>query len=217
MPRFGSTSSTSGSAELTPGSGDAGAAAAELRPVLVGRLGRAHGLRGAISVDVRTDSPDERFEPGSVLVRGTAGAADGPELVVADAWWHSGRLLVVFDGYADRTAVEGLRGSFVYALVDPAEVPAEEGEYYDHQLVGLAAQTEAGEPLGVVSEVLHLPGQDLLAIAAPGAPEVLVPFVAELVPVVDVAGGRVVIVPPPGLFDPNDEVAEAQGPDGAGA
>lgn len=174
-----------------------------------------HGLRGAISVDVRTDSPEERFAPGSELVRGTAESANGPLLVVADAWWHSGRLLVEFEGCADRTAAEALRGSFLYALVDPAEEPAAEGEFYDHQLIGLAAQTAEGEPLGVVAEVLHLPGQDLLAVAAPGAPEVLVPFVTELVPVVDVLRGRVVIVPPPGLFDPDEALAAAEDPDEA--
>jgi 16S rRNA processing protein RimM len=120
---------------------------------------------------------------------------------VSSVRWHSGRLLVSFAGCADRTSAEDLRGTLL--VMDSAEVaPAEDpNEFHDYELIGLDVATVAGEPVGVVADVLHQ-GQDLLVIRPdrPGA-EVLVPFVAALVPEVDVKAGRLVIDPPPGLLD----------------
>jgi len=167
--------------------------------LVVGRIGRPHGLRGELTVQVRTDEPDSRFAAGSVLA--TEPAARGP-LTVSSARWHSGRLLVSFAGYADRTSAEDLRGTLL--VMDSSEVtPAvDPDEFNDYELIGLDVATVAGEPVGVVADVLHQ-GQDLLVIRPdrPGAAEVLVPFVAALVPEVDVKAGRVVIDPPPGLLD----------------
>jgi 16S rRNA processing protein RimM len=131
----------------------------------------------------------------------------GP-LTVASSRWHSGRLLVRFAGYADRDSAEDLRGTLL--VMDSAEVapPADPDEFHDYQLIGLSVRTIAGEPVGVVTDVLHQ-GQDLLVIkpsdrpAAPGPEpgQILVPFVAALVPEVDVKAGQLVIDPPPGLLD----------------
>jgi 16S rRNA processing protein RimM len=166
--------------------------------VVVGRIGRPHGLRGEVSVEVRTDDPDRRFAPGHTLQ--TDPAVAGP-LTVASGRVHSGRLLLSFDGVADRTSAEGLRGVLLLAEIDPQEQPDDPEEYFDHQLVGLLVSTVAGEPLGEVAEMLHLPGQDLLAVRRPDGREVLVPFVGQIVPTVDLDGGRVVVDPPPGLLD----------------
>lgn len=167
--------------------------------LVVGRIGRPHGIRGELTVQVHTDEPDSRFAAGSVLA--TEPAARGP-LTVSSSRWHSGRLLVSFDGYADRTSAEDLRGTLL--VMDSAEVsPAEDpDEFHDYQLIGLDVATVAGEPVGVVADVLHQ-GQDLLVIrpGRPGAEDVLVPFVAALVPEVDVKARRLVIDPPPGLLD----------------
>ena len=167
--------------------------------LVVGRIGRPHGLRGELTVQVHTDEPDSRFAAGSVLA--TEPAARGP-LTVSSARWHSGRLLVSFAGCADRTSAEDLRGTLL--VMDSAEVaPAEDpNEFHDYELIGLDVATVAGEQVGVVADVLHQ-GQDLLVIRPdrPGAEEVLVPFVAALVPEVDVKAGRLVIDPPPGLLD----------------
>jgi 16S rRNA processing protein RimM len=167
--------------------------------LVVGRVGRPHGLRGELTVQLHTDEPDSRFAAGSVLV--TEPAARGP-LTVSSSRWHSGRLLVTFAGYDDRTSAEDLRGTLL--VVDSADVgPADDpDEFHDHELVGLGVVTVAGEPVGVVADVLHQ-GQDLLVIrpGRPGAEDVLVPFVAPLVPEVDVKAGRLVIDPPPGLLD----------------
>jgi 16S rRNA processing protein RimM len=168
---------------------------------VVGRIIRPHGLRGELSVEVRTDDPGRRFANGSVLDTDPAGA--GP-LTVTASRWHSGRLLVSFAEVADRTDAELLRG--VLLTVDAADVPLSQDpdEFHDHQLAGLTVVTVSGELVGTVSDVLHA-GQDLLSITpAAGTSrreEVLVPFVAAIVTEVDVAAGKVIIDPPPGLLD----------------
>lgn len=166
--------------------------------LVIGRVGRAHGLDGQVTVDVRTDQPQARFAAGSVVQ--TEPASAGP-LTVRASRWHSGRLLVAFVGTEDRAAAEALRGTVL--LVDGAELtsPTDPEEFLDHQLVGLPATTVAGQPLGVVEDVAHLPGNDLLVLRRPDGRELLVPFVTDIVPVVDIAAGRLIVAPPPGLLD----------------
>ncbi len=170
--------------------------------LVVGRIGRPHGIRGEVTVDVRTDDPDDRFAPGTALATDPADA--GP-LVVDQARWHSGRLLLRFAGVADRDSAEALRG--IYLVVDSASLPApsDPDEFHDHQLVGLSVVTVDGSAVGTVKEIQHS-AQDLLIVSRPGASDALVPFVRALVPEVDVPGGRLVIDPPPGLLD--DALAE---------
>jgi 16S rRNA processing protein RimM len=173
--------------------------------LVVGRVGRPHGLRGEVTVEVRTDDPDQRFVAGSVLA--TVPAERGP-LTVAGSRWQSGTLLVRFAGYEDRNAAEELRDTLL--AIDSDELPPLEdpADFYDHDLIGLQVVTAAGEPVGAVSDVMHH-GQDLLVIRGTGprsSAEILVPFVAEIVPEVDVAAGRLVIDPPPGLLDPDAAV-----------
>ena len=162
--------------------------------VLVGQVGRAHGIRGDVSVNVRTDEPERRFADGAVLQ-----TARGPVTVAATRWHHA-RLLVRFEGVADRSAAEQLRGLELRVDVAADERPEDPEEYYDHQLVGLRAETSDGRRLGDVTEVLHLPMQDVLVLRHAGADR-LVPFVTEFVPVVDLDEGRVVVEAVPGLLD----------------
>lgn len=166
--------------------------------VIVGRIGRPHGIRGEVTVEVRTDDPEGRLAPGSSLR--TDPPTVGP-LTIVRGHVHGGRLLLHFEGYDDRSAAERLRGVLLVADVDPAERPDDPDEFYDHQLVGLAVRTVDGEPVGVLHEMLHLPGQDVLAVRRPDGSEALVPFVSELVPVVDLDAGEIVVDPPPGLLD----------------
>jgi 16S rRNA processing protein RimM len=168
--------------------------------VVVGRIGRPHGLRGEVSVEVRTDDPERRLAPGLTLQ--TDPAVAGPVTILTGRV-HSGRLLLTFEGVADRTGAEGLRGVLLLAEIDPDERPEDPEEFFDHQLVGLLVSTVAGEPVGEVSEMLHLPGQDVLVLRRPDGREALVPFVTEIVPGVDLESGRLVIDPPPGLLDEN--------------
>jgi 16S rRNA processing protein RimM len=166
--------------------------------VTVGRVGRAHGIRGEVSVEVRTDSPELRFADGARLTTEPAGA--GP-LVVGHTRWHSGRLLVRFDGVSDRAVAEGLRGVRLLADVGEGERLDDPDEFFDHQLVGLRAVTTTGDAVGDITDVLHPPGQDLLVVRRPDNREALVPFVADIVPEVDIAAGRVVLDPPVGLLE----------------
>jgi 16S rRNA processing protein RimM len=174
---------------------------AEPAPLLVGVVVRPHGLRGELVVDVRTDSPQERFAPGAVLTRANADGVAVGVLTVESSRPHSGRLLVRFAEAADRDAVESLRGSRL--LIDAAALPptGDPDEFHVHQLEGLAAELDDGTAVGTVREIAHGPGGELLVLARPDAPDALVPFVREIVPVVDLDGGRVVLTPPEGLLD----------------
>ena len=164
--------------------------------VVVGRIGRAHGIRGEVAIDVRTDEPERRFAPASTLIAGDR------TLTVSRTRWHSGRLLATFAEVPDRTAAERLGGTLLEVDVDPDELPSDESEFYDRQLVGLSARRTSGDVLGEIASVVHHGEQDTLVIRTGTGAEVLVPFVVEIVPTVDVAGGFVVVTDLPGLLDP---------------
>lgn len=188
--------------------------------VVVGRIGKPHGIRGEVTVDVRTDEPERRFADGAVLraqpPRGSASRLTS--LTVTRTRWHQGVLLVTFAELTDRTAAEGARGVVLWVDVDPGEVPEDPDEFYDHQLVGLAVEDTDGTHLGEVTGLVH-GAQDLLQVRATDGRDTLVPFVAALVPEVDVAGGRVVVADRPGLVaplpgdnEPANPARPAQGP-----
>ena len=171
--------------------------------VVVGRIGRPHGIRGEVTVEPRTDEPDERFAPGAVLSVAPPDGEAPPafELVVDRTHWHSGRLLVTFRGVADRNRAEELRGLLLSIERDEADEPEDPDEFYDSALEGCRVDLEDGSLVGEITEVIHLPGQDLLSVRMADGRDVLVPFVEAIVPTVDVGGRRVVITPPPGLID----------------
>ena len=162
--------------------------------VVVGRIGPPNGVQGAVVVQPFTDDPDERFAPGAVL------QTSGEPLTVEASRWQGKRLVVQFDGVADRPGAERLRG--IELQVDASTRPAldDPDDFYDTDLVGLSVSTVDGRALGPVRDVVHSPAADYLVVKVDGH-EHLVPFVAAVVPTVDVAGGRVVIDPPEGLFD----------------
>ena len=170
--------------------------------VVVARIGRPHGIRGEVSVEIRTDDPEGRLGVGTSLR--TEPASAGP-LTVSGAWVHSGRLILSFEGVESRSGAEGLRNVLLVADVDPAERPEDPEEFYDHQLVDLEVRTIAGEPVGRLAEVLHLPGQDVLSVQRADGTEVLIPFLAAMVPTVDLDAGLVFVNPPPGLLDPAED------------
>lgn len=178
-------------------------------------------------VEVRTDEPEQRFAVGARLnVRSSAGgpavgelavssaggpavgepAAGGPAvltpavLTVQAARRHGERLVVRFEGIADRSAAESLRGAVLTVDLSDLPPPADPEEFYDHQLVGLAVVLVDGGLIGTVADVLHGSGGDLLVVAREGADDALVPFVHQIVPTVDVVAGRIVVDPPEGLF-----------------
>ena len=173
---------------------------AESVDVVVGRVGKPHGLRGEVTVEVRTDEPDRRFVVGTTLAAERPGGLAAPwsALTVAATRWHQSTLLVRFEELTDRTVAEAARGLLLHVGVPVDESPGDPEEFYDHQLVGLSAEDLDGGALGEVTAVVH-GAQDLLQIRTPDGREALVPFVAALVPEVDLAAGRVVVADRPGL------------------
>ncbi|OIQ74775.1 ribosome maturation factor RimM [mine drainage metagenome] len=171
--------------------------------LVVGRIGRAHGLRGEVTIEIRTDQPELRFADGSVLA--TDPESVGP-LKVRHAKDHSGRMLITFEGIDDRNSAEQLRNTLLLAEVDPDEA-SDDDEYYDFQLIGSSVELLDGSNIGEVAEVIHLPSQDMLAITHQGR-ELLVPFIHQFVPEVDIKAKRIVISPPPGLIDETEAVVD---------
>lgn len=182
--------------------------------LVVARIGRAHGIKGEVTVEVRTDEPELRLGPGAVLR--TEPASAGP-LTIETGRVHSGRLLLRFAGVKDRSAAENLRNILLIADVDPSELPAEPDEYYDHQLMDLDVVLEDGTEIGRITEISHLPSQDLFIVERPDGTEVMIPFVEEIVAEIDLEEQRCVITPPPGLIDDRAVVASARDDDEAAA
>ena len=162
--------------------------------LVVARIGKAHSLKGEVVLDVRTDDPDSRLAVGEVLA--TNPAAAGP-LTVLSRRMHQGRLLVKFVEATDRTAAEALRG--VELIVD-AVASDDDDAWYPHELAGLTAELLDGPKVGQVITLESAPAHDLLIIKELNGARTAIPFVKAIVPVVDVAGGRVVIDPPGGLL-----------------
>jgi 16S rRNA processing protein RimM len=167
----------------------------------VGRLVKAHGLKGAIKIELYTDDPDRRFTPGATftLQVPTSSPWHGKTLELTELRWYNGQAVGFFAGVSDRTEAEGLVKAILWVDHDETETPDEPDAWYDHQLVGLRALRDGAE-VGRVARVDHLPAQDLLAIDT-GDREVLVPFVSAIVPAVDIQAGTVTLTPPAGLFE----------------
>lgn len=170
--------------------------------LVIGRVAKTHGVRGELVVDVRTDDPGDRFAVGTVLRGRMPKGTDEKNYTVTAVRPHAGRLLVTLDGVADRTAGDALRGTIF--VIDAAQVDSgdDPDEFYDHELIGLPVTTVAGEHIGAVADVLHLPGGELLSVTTGAGAEVLIPFVAEIVPTVTRDGVR--IDPPDGLLNPDE-------------
>jgi 16S rRNA processing protein RimM len=186
------------------------AAAPRPQQLRVGRLTKAHGLKGAIKLELYTDDPERRFVPGAEFSLQVPESSPwhGKHLTLRELRWYNGHPVGFFEGVDDRSAAEAL----VKAILWVEHVDQEEPEpdaWYDHQLVGLAVLRD-GEKIGEVAAVDHLPAQDLLIVRS-GGREVLVPFVSAIVPEVDVEAGTLTVTPPPGLFEelPDRDEADA--------
>ena len=164
--------------------------------VVVARIGKAHGLRGEVTVQVLTGAADDRFVPGATFV--TEPEESGP-LVVRSARDHNGVLLLGFEDTDDRTGAEELRD--IKLLADPLDDDGDEDTWYERDLVGLKDVTVDGDEVGEVIALRTGGAQDLLVLRLTDGREALVPFVTAIVPEVDIEGGRVVIDPPTGLLD----------------
>lgn len=190
--------------------------AADRTQLRVGRLVKAHGLKGALKLELYTDDPDGRFVPGASFTLQVPAASPwhGKSLTVREFRWMNSHPVAFFEDVDDRTAAESLVRAILWIDQDAEAETAEDDAWYDHQLVGLDVVRD-GTVVGKVARVDHLPAQDLLIVRAAGDAdrEVLVPFVKAIVPEVDVAAGRVVVTPPTGLFEDvvDDDLDEPAG------
>ncbi len=167
----------------------------------VGRLVKAHGLKGAIKLELYTDSPNERFAPGSVLELQVPETSPwfGKTVTVNELRWYNQSPVIFLKDVDDRTAAESLIKAILLVDTDVSALPVEPDAWYDHQLVGLKVLRD-GKQVGEVIRVEHLPAQDLLAVETASG-EVLVPFVKAIVPEVDIKAGTLTVTPPGGLFE----------------
>lgn len=179
----------------------------------VGRLTKAHGLKGAIKLELYTDDPERRFVPGAEFSLQVPESSPwhGKHLTIRELRWYNGHPVGFFEGVDDRTAAETLVKAILW-VDQPADEEPEPDAWYDHQLIGLAVLRD-GEKVGEVVHVDHLPAQDLLVVKS-GGREIMVPFVSAIVPEVDVAAGTLTVTPPAGLFE---ELPESPGDDEAAA
>ncbi|MCZ2403879.1 ribosome maturation factor RimM [Paenarthrobacter sp. Z7-10] len=172
--------------------------------VQVARIGKPHGIRGEVTVQVLTDAPEDRFVPGTELE--VEPATLGP-LTIEGSRWNKTILLLAFEQIQTRNEAETLRGAKVF--IDSDEVEDDDDDaWYEHELVGLSARV-GSEEVGKVVGLNTMPVQDLLIIEDAHGEEILVPFVTEIVPEVNIEGGYVLLTPPNGLFDVNSESAVA--------
>ena len=184
--------------------------------LVVGQIGKPHGILGEVSVAVRTDEPEERFTAGSVFTtevprdrRVSTDPAAAPavayrvpeKLVVESVRWHHGRGIVRFEGVHDRNVAEALRGVLLQVESSALTPPSDPDEFHDHQLIGLRVVSLDGVDLGVVARIQHAPASDLIVLDKSSGGTALIPFVSQLVPTVDVSGGRIVVDLPEGLLD----------------
>ncbi|WP_425460947.1 ribosome maturation factor RimM [Lacisediminihabitans profunda] len=167
----------------------------------VGRLTKAHGLKGAIKVEMYTDAPERRFVPGAVFTLQVPTSSDwhGKTLELTELKWYNAQPVAFFKDVPDRSVAETLVKAILWVDQDLSEPSDEEDAWYDHQLVGLAVMRD-GVRVGTVSLVDHLPAQDLIHVTTETG-EVLVPFVKAIVPTVDIAAGTLTVTPPAGLFE----------------
>lgn len=178
----------------------------------VGRLLKAHGLKGAIKLELYTDDPALRFVPGSVYTLQVPDESPwaGKTITLKELKWYNDQAVVFLDGIDDRDAAESLVKAILWVDEDQDSRPVEEDAWYDYQLIGLTVRRN-GHAVGTISRVDHFPSQDLLIVDT-GDAEVLVPFVKAIVTGVDIEAGTMDIDPPIGLFeDPVDDEPESAG------
>ena len=161
--------------------------------LVVGRIGRAHGVLGEATIEVQTDDPDIRFQVGNKLT-----LDDGRELTIRSSRWHNQILLLAFDGFADRNQIEELRDQLISSDVDLGLLAP--GEYHFQQLIGCEVFQQNGELIGTVDEILKSPGQDLLSVSR-AAGRVLIPMVKQIIIEIDVLAKKIIVNPPEGLLD----------------
>ena len=173
----------------------------------IGRLTKAHGLKGGIKVEMFTDDPDGRFTPGAVftLQVPTSSPWHGKTIELVELKWYNSHAVAFFKDVPDRSVAETLIKAILWIDHDLTDLPDEDDAWFDHQLIGLTVLRD-GAKVGVVAQIDHFPAQDLLTVTTDNG-DVLVPFVKAIVSSVDITAGTLTVTPPVGLFEelPDDE------------
>jgi 16S rRNA processing protein RimM len=170
--------------------------------LVVGRLGRPHGVHGEISVEVRTDEPELRFAKGSKLSL----KESNNQLTVLSSRWHQEKMLVKFEEITDRDLANEIKGKTLTIKIDPNSIETKKDQYYEFQLAGLKVIDKNDKTLGQIKEVITNLAQDLLVVETVDKREVLVPFVKQIVTNVDLDKKQVIMDPPTGLFDEENAI-----------
>ena len=170
--------------------------------LVVGRLGRPHGVHGEISVEVRTDEPELRFAKGSKL----SVKESNNQLTVLSSRWHQEKMLVKFEEITDRDLANEIKGKTLTIKIDPNSIETKKDQYYEFQLAGLKVIDKNDKTLGQIKEVITNLAQDLLVVETVDKREVLVPFVKQIVTNVDLNKKQVIMDPPTGLFDEENAI-----------
>lgn len=170
--------------------------------LVVGRLGRPHGVHGEISVEVRTDEPELRFAKGSKL----SVKESNNQLTVLSSRWHQEKMLVKFEEITDRDLANEIKGKTLTIKIDPNSIETKKDQYYEFQLAGLKVIDKNDKTLGQIKEVITNLAQDLLVVETVDKREVLVPFVKQIVTNVDLDKKQVIMDPPTGLFDEENAI-----------
>ena len=174
----------------------------------IGRLTKAHGLKGGIKVEMFTDDPDGRFTPGAVftLQVPTSSPWHGKTIELSELKWYNSHAVAFFKDVPDRSVAETLIKAILWIDHDLTDLPDEDDAWFDHQLIGLTVLRD-GAKVGVVAQIDHFPAQDLLTVTTASG-DVLVPFVKAIVPAVDITAGTLTVTPPTGLFEELPEEPE---------
>ena len=170
--------------------------------LVVGRLGRPHGVHGEISVEVRTDEPEIRFAKGSKLSL----KETNNQLTVLSSRWHQEKILVKFEEITDRDLANDIKGKTLTVEIDPNSIETKKDQYYEFQLTGLNVIDINEKTLGQIKEVITGLAQDLLVVETEEKKEVLVPFVKQIVVNVDLNKKLITMDPPRGLFDEENAI-----------
>ena len=179
----------------------------------MGRLTKAHGLKGAIKVELYTDAPEKRFTPGATFALQVPTSSDwhGKKLELIELKFYNAQPVAFFKDILDRTTAETLIKAILWIDHDLDEASDEEDAWFDHQLVGLTVLRD-GVPVGTIAQIDHFPAQDLLTVKT-STGDVLVPFVKAIVASVDIEAGTMTVTPPLGLFEElSDETSDESTP-----
>ncbi|MGC8781856.1 MAG: ribosome maturation factor RimM [Anaerolineae bacterium] len=169
--------------------------------IAIGQIVGAHGIRGEVKVAVMTDFP-QRYRPGARAYLGVE--ADCVPTEIEAVRPHKGFLLVKLAAVPDRTVAESLQGQYLLIPEDQA-MPLGEHENYVHDLIGLAVETVAGEPLGTLTEILFTGANDVYVVTGPTGNEILLPALREVVLRVDLVGHKMTVAIPEGLLSPEED------------